>query len=290
MKSKISGIIAIIVLVALFSSCEKDIKIDIPQTPEKVVIEGSIDLNDYSMVAVTKTLPYFGTIDSAAIFNLIIQDAVVVVSDGVTSETLIKTFNPNYFPPIFYQGTQIKGVVGKTYYLTVKVEGKTFTSRTTIPPTVPVDSLWFKLDVNQDSLGYVWARFTDPTQPGNYYRVFTKRQTKDKAFAPMLFSSVYSDVFFNGQTFTFSIERGETFYDPSKQDPTLGYFKLGDTIVIKACTIDQASYNFWRSAEANIYGGGDPFMNPSQVVTNIAGGALGGWCGYGSEFYTVIAK
>ena len=242
------------------------------------------------MVAVTTNLPYFGTIDSASIFNIIIQDAVVVVNDGVIYDTLKKTINLNYFPPIFYQGTKIKGKIGKTYSLTVNAKGNKYTAITTIPDTVHVDTLWFKVEPGQDSLGYVWATFTDPPQPGNYYRVFTKRQTKDKIFAPMLFSSVYPDSYFNGQTFTFSIERGETFYNPAVNDPTLGYFKIGDTIIIKACTIDKATYDFWRSAEANIYGGGDPFMNPEQVVTNINGGGLGVWSGYGSEFYTVIAK
>ena len=289
-KNKIIGMLVVIMLVVFFSSCEKDIKIDIPKATDKVVIEGSIDLNDYSIVSVTHNLPYFGTIDSAMIVNLFIQDAVVIVSDGASFDTLKKTYNLNSYPYIFYKGTKIKGEAGKTYYLTVNAEGKTFTALTTIPPIVAIDSLWFKLEPNQDSLGYVWAKFTDPAPPGNYYRVFTKRKTKDKAFAPMLFSSVYSDVFFNGETFTFSIERGETFYDPSVNDPTLGYFKLGDTIIIKACTIDRVSYNFWRSAEANMYGGGDPFMNPAQIATNIEGGGLGGWSGYGSEYYTVIAK
>jgi len=289
-KEKISGIFAIAAFLALFSSCQKDINIALPQAVDKVVIEGSIDLNDYPIVIVTRNLPYFGTIDSTMIYNLFIQDAVVIVSDGMMNDTLHKTYDFNAYPQIYFKGTKIKGEVGKTYFLTVNAEGKTFTSTTTIPATVTLDSLWFKLEPNKDSLGYIWSKFTDPPEQGNYYRLYTKRINKDKTFVPMLYSSVYSDNLFNGQSFTFSIERGTSSFNSITEDPDLGYFKIGDTTVIKACTIDKASYDFWRSAESEIYGGGNPFMNPTQIKSNIEGGGLGGWCGYGCLYDTVIAK
>jgi len=273
----------------VFYSCEKDIYIDVPTAEEKVVVQGSIDLNDFAKVSLTRNLPYFGTIDSSMIMNLLIQGATVIVTDGIIHDTLQEVIDFTAFPPMYYKGTLIKGEVGKTYNLTVIALGKTFTASTTIPAPVPLNSVWFKVEPHQDSLGYVWASFTDPAEPGNYYRVFTKRNSKDPQFVPML-GSITDDKYFNGQNFQFSMIRGSSSLNSTTEDPEFGFFKIGDTIVVKACAIDKAHYTFWRTAEGEIYGGSNPFSNPTQIVTNIEGGALGVWGGYGCFYDTVIAK
>ena len=289
----INNIIRIIVVLLLFFvcySCEKNIKIETPPFEEKVVIQGAIDLNDYSMVFLTKNLPYFGTIDSTMIYNMIIQNATVVVSDGSINDTLVKTFDPNYFPPIFYKGKKIKGAIGKTYYLTVNALGKTFTSSTTIPaPPNLIDSTWFKLEPNHDSLGYLWSVLNDPPESGNCYMIYSKRLSKDKIFIPVL-DPVTDDKFFNGQNFQFSIMRGESSTNSTAIDNEYSYYKIGDTIIVKYCSIDLDTYNFWRTAEEGMYSNGNPFVTPSQIATNIKGGGLGIWAGYGCLFNTVIAK
>ena len=276
-------------ILILLNSCEKDIKLNLPNAPQQIVVEGWIDLNNYSIVMLSKSLPFFGTIDSAMLVNLIIKDATIIVYDGFSYDTLIKTYNFNYFPYVQYVGTKIKGVAGRTYTLTVKDEGQTLTATTTIPPPVPLDSAWFKVQPGEDSLGYIWAKFTDPSKQGHYYRIFTERLSIDKIFTPVL-SSVYDDQFFTGQTLTFSIIRGPASNISTATDPEAGYYCKGQTIIVKTCSIDQTQYNFWRSAENEIYGGGNPFINPSQIPTNINGGGLGDWCGYGCSFDTVIAK
>jgi len=284
-------LIAGLILLITFCSCEKNIMIDVPQAEEKIVVEGWIDQNDYPIVFLTKNLPYFGTIDSAMLFNIIIQDATVIVSDGSITDTLKLIPFPdfNYFPPIYYTGYKIKGEVGKTYNLTVKAEGKTLTATTTIPPPVYPDSVWFKIEPQQDSLGYLWGSFTDPPELGNYYRLFAKRFSKDKRYIPVL-GSAYDDKFFNGQSFQFSMIRGVESATDTTVDEEFGFFKIGDTIGVKICTIDKAHYDFWRTAEGEMYSGGNPFVTPTQIVTNIEGGGLGVWGGYGVYYDTVIAK
>ena len=279
----------VLLIVLAFTSCEKDIQVDVPKAEKKLVVEGSIEINDYARVFLTKNLPYFGTVDSTMLAQLIVLDAVVIVNDGSTYDTLKKVFNPDYFPPLFYQGTKLKGEIGKTYFLTVIDSGKTLTAATTIPTPIPLDSVWFKIEPHQDSLGYIWATFTDPAESGNYYRLFTKRLHKDKIFTPILMS-IYDDKMFNGQSFQFSMMRGSNSLNSTTEDPEFGFFKLGDTIVVKACTIDKAHYDFWRTAEGEIYGGSNPFTTPTQIVTNIVGGGLGVWGGYGNSLYTIVAK
>ena len=289
---KIQSIIISFVFITFFTvffSCEKDITIDTPKAEEKIVVEGWIDLNDFSKVMLTKNLPFFGTIDSSMILNLIIQDAEVIVSDGITNDTLIKALDFDVFPPIYYQGTKIKGEAGKTYTLKIEAQGKILTAHTTIPNPVLIDTLWFKKEPNHDSLGYVWGFFTDPTEYGDNYRIFTKRLQKDKRFFPV-FGSVFEDKFFNGQSFQFSLMRGSGSSSYMHEDQEFGYYKIGDTIIVKACTIDRIHYDFWRSAEGAMHSGANPFSNPTQIASNIEGGGLGIWGGYGAFYDTIIAK
>lgn len=280
----------ILFFLPLLFSCEKDISVKLPTPEEKIVVEGWIEQDQYPMVMLTKNSPYFTQMDSAQIVAMIITDATVTVSDGTSSDTLIPTIDPNYFPPIVYKGHHLKGVINKTYSLRIEAEGKVLTAQTTIPAPIPLDSVWFKLEQGKDSLGLLWATISDPPAPGNCYRLFTKRLHRDIRYFPTL-GSVYEDSFFNGQTLSFSMNRGiANLSSNGPNDPEESYYKKGDTISLRECTIDRAHYDFWRTAEQEMYSGGNPFATPTTVVTNIqGGGALGVWGGYGATYYTVIA-
>jgi hypothetical protein len=270
-------------------SCEKEIDLNLPDPEIKIVVEGWIDQDDYAIVMLTKSSPYFSVVDSATIVNMIVQNATVVVSDGLLYDTLKPFFDPSYFPPFLYKGSLIKGEINKTYTLQVITDSVTLTASTTITPPVPLDSLWFKVEPELDSLGYVWGRFQDPGDQLNFYRLFTKRINKDQRFIPT-FGSAYDDKFFNGQSFEFSLMRGIESLTDTTADAEMTYFKIGDTIVVKACTMDKAHYDFWRTAEGEMYMSGNPFSSPTQIMTNIEGGGLGVWGGYGVYTDTVICK
>lgn len=276
-------------IILSYCSCEKDIDLNLPDPEIKIVAEGWIDQSDYPIVMLTKSSPYFSVVDSAAIMDMIVLNATVVVSDGVIYDTLTPTFDPNYFPPFLYKGSLIKGEVDKTYYLKVITDSITLTATTTVTPPIPLDSVWFEVEDNQDSLGYVWGSFQDPADQINFYRLFTKRLCKDSRFIPT-FGSAYDDKFFNGQSFEFSLMRGIESLTDTTTDEEMTFFKIGDTVIVKACTMDKAHYDFWRSAEGEMYTSGNPFASPTQIVTNIEGGGLGIWGGYGVYTDTVICK
>lgn len=276
-------------LILFFASCEKNIEVDIPEFEEKIVVEGWIEPNEVAYVMLTKNSAFFSTVDTAALIDMIVQNAVVTVSDGITTEKLNLTIDQNYFPPILYKGSTLKGVVGRTYTLKVEVDGKILTASTTIPTPIPLDSTWFKVEPDKDTLGYVWAQISDPANEINYYRLCAKRIGKDKHYIPIL-GSVYEDKFFNGQSLVFSMNRGFESYTTETEDPEAMYFKIGDTIIVKSATIDFPVFNFWHSAETEMLSSGNPFATPTSIPTNISGGALGIWGGYGVSYDTVIAK
>src|SRR5205085_2894060 len=102
---------------------------------------------------------------TAEIFENTIQGATVIVTDGTLTDTLSQL--PGFG---LYISTHIQGAPGNKYSLTVIAEGKTLHAVTTIPNPVKLDTTWWKVDGNRDSLGFAWAHLTDPDTIGNCYQ------------------------------------------------------------------------------------------------------------------------
>lgn len=292
MKKYLTSTLLFLFVVILFTSCEKEITIDLPEEPPKLVVEGWIEQGKGPIVILTKSSPYFDPIDLTAIMSVIVKDAKVFVSDGTVSEELFGVDDPNYFPFFVYKGSTLKGEIGKTYSLSIDYEGKSYSAVTTIQKTAKWDSLWFVLNPDSDSLGIVNGLASEDGSEYNYYRAFTKILNVDNDFVPIL-GSVWDDKFFNGQSLIAQLYHGITSnIVPPDEDDTRGFgdYKLGDTVYTKLCTIDYPSYKFWKAAETEIFSGGNPFASTTSVPTNITGGALGCWTGYGATYDTVICK
>lgn len=278
----------------LITSCEKEITLDLPASGDKLVVEGVIEQGMYSYVILTKNSSYFDAVDSNSIFDMLVMNAVVIVSCGTETDTLSLSFDPYQLPYIKYKGSKIIGEVGKTYNLTIFYDGKKYTSSTTIPNPVPLDSVKMKYVAEpEDSIGLVWIFFKDPDSLGNYYRGYSKTLGLDSVYVHP-YKSVYDDRIVNGQKIEFTITRG---WDPAQGEEYFGEeddkfpwwsYKLGDKIVVKLCSMDAEHYDFWYSIEQQMATDGNPFSSPTTARTNIKGGALGVWGGYGVYLDTII--
>jgi hypothetical protein len=280
----------------LLTGCEKNVTVDIPGAEPLVVIEGYIETGKNPILVLSKTLPFFGTINTSTVFQQTLQGALVIVDDGMIIDTLDQLAGIGV-----YTSNRITGEELKTYKLRVEVEGKVLTAVTHIPAAITLDSVWFKVNGNRDSLGFAWAHLTDPDTLGNHYRWFAQRinkytygknigEVKDSILiAPS--GSVFEDKFINGKSFDLGYQRGN-FSNSTKEDDINEekyFYKRGDTIVIKFCTLDRAHFEFWRTEETQVQNNGNPFGSPAPVIGNIEGG-LGIWGGYACTFDTIIAR
>ncbi len=278
----------IILFISTLIGCEKEITVNLPTPENKVVIESAIEKDQYAWAFITRTAAYFAPVDSEIIMNSIIRNATVIVSDGIQDDTLQLSLDLYTFPYFKYVGSTIKGEEGKQYWLKVIVDGKTYTAQTTIPRSNPFDSIKFKPDINQDTLGYIWIYLKDPDTLGNYYRGFTKVLGKDSVFLHP-YPSVTDDRFFNGKTVEYQLYRGRNPLDDNNFDDqgndssgvSRFYFRTGETVVVKVAQIDAPHYDFWYSMEQQFMTDGNPFATPTSLRTNIKGGAIGIWGGYG---------
>lgn len=289
---KIAKLFASVILVVLLQSCTEDINLDIAGGGGKIAIEGNIENGKYAEVIVTRNSSVSEQLD---LTKILVDNAKVYVSDGVVTDTLIYTIDSATAIPLVYKGTKIIGTVGKTYYLTVVADGKTYTANTTIPALVKLDSVWWKPQPDKgDSLGFAWARLTEPAGQGNAYRWFAKRATKDRRYlAP--FGASFDDKFTDGKSFDFYAIRGADATNPidekdEKAREEAIYFRNNDTIYIKFCTTSNEVFRFYVTYETALQSNGNPFASPTSVRSNISGGGLGIWAGLGATYDTIYPK
>lgn len=298
------------ILILVITSCTKEVKIDIPGYKEQLVIDGSIETGSQAIVLLSKTSDIYAATNLNAYLNGFVSDATVIISDGITTETLTKIYIDslpsnlqqiaaglfgvpidslsNFNLSVYVSSTNMKGEPGKSYSLTVKHEGKTYTSTTSIQQPTSLDSLYWKPQGNLLDYGFSWAKLSDPPSANDAYK-WEVKYLSDPTFSKT-FNPYFNDKFFNGLSFEFAYENPMSFNDPSISPQFQGYFKKGDIIVVKFSKLGQKEYNFFEKKYNQMYSGGNPFATPTNIPTNINGGALGIWVGYSPWYDTLICN
>ena len=182
--------------------------------------------------------------------------------------------------------TAFVGQLNKSYILKIVADGKQYNAATDIPANVNYpDSVWFKTaPQNPDTNKRVmYIRATDPVGRGNYVRYFTKKNKE--AFLPG--ENVFDDQVIDGSTYEIQLPQGINRNNPPKADSI--FYKNGDTVTLKFCAINKASYTFWNTWEFAYQSIGNPFAQPNKVIGNISNGALGIFTGYAAGYRTVTA-
>ena len=281
--------------IVLFSSCEKNIDIELKNSDRVLVVDAQIENGKTPTVILTTSFNYFSQINPAILASSFVHDADVYISNGSVNHKLREYSIPigGGFIACYYGvdssnlSTAFIGEFNKQYTLQIFAKGKNYEAVTTIPfLTKHPDSVWFKpAPMNPDTNKRVMmVRTTDPPGLGNYIRYFTKKNSE--MFLPGQ-NSVFDDAFVDGTTYTVQVDPGVD------NNSTIGlsdnFFAKGDTVTLKVCNIDKATYTFWNTWEFAKQSVGNPFSQPGKVVGNVSNGALGVFCGYAAWYGTVIA-
>jgi hypothetical protein len=298
-----------IALVLGASSCTKEVQIDIPGYKDQLVIDGSIETGQPAIVLLSKTNNVYSETNLQAYLDGFVSGATVIISNGTETDTLTEICSDNLPPgteeiaaaffglPVdelvnlhlcAYVSFGMFGEVGKTYTLKVIHNGSEFTATTNISNPTPLDSLYWKPEDSFVDRGFSWCKLSDPAQSGDSYAWQVK-------YAGMpsfkrTFNPFFNDKFFNGKTFDFAYENPMSFDNPMGDPAYKGYFKLGDTIIVKLSKIGKKEYSFFEKKYNQIYSAGNPFATPTNIPTNITGGALGVWVGYSPWFDTLVCQ
>ncbi len=286
----------LLTLFTIFNSCEKDIDFKLEDAENVLVVDANIENGIAPNVILTTSFAYFNKISLDILANSFVHNAEVTISNGTVTHQL-KEYNvpvgAGYFISYYSidsanLSTAFVGEFGKSYSLKIKANGKEYSSITTIPLLTKFpDSVWVKpAPQNSDSNARILvAKTFDPPGLGNYIRYFTQKNREQ--FLPGE-NSVFDDAVIDGATYELSVDPG---IDRNNRIPgDSNFFKRGDTITLKLCNIDKATYSFWSSWEFSQQSVGNPFSQPNKVLGNISNGALGAFYGYAAWYKTIIAK
>ncbi len=246
------NIVKLFALLILFTSCEKEINLDLNDKSGELVIEGSVtDQPGPYYVQLTRSVTFTQGNQYPAV-----TDAVVTISDQTGKlDQLV------YEGSGRYKTTTLTTSPGNVYTLKVAVGSKTYTASSRLPEVVTLDSL------TQDSIKFggetryaIRPIYTDPVSLGNNYRfIISVNGKSNKAY------NLISDNINNGKV----NQRAFPIINDEDIEPEL---KKGDVITVEMHGLDLPIYTYYN-ALAEITGRGG--VTPANPPSNMSGGALG---------------
>lgn len=242
----------IVFIVGLLAACEKDIDLDYHQVDPLYVIEASIS-NEGTSIRISHTN---NMDDNNGISD--VTGTKVTISDDKGN-----TWDIPYTRNGYHRMTSLKGVPGTTYNIDVEIEGKHYTSTSTM-----------QKEPKMNSFRFVWMKV------GSERICFGDLKIQD---IPNEDSWYYMHIYRNGVGHRWAVMRDEQ--NPNKELQQLFSFfhdgktqeknqlNDGDELRILIRAIDQRSYDYLYSMQLMDNTG----TNPTQ---NFTGGCLGYFTAY----------
>ena len=268
MKNKIS--IAIIII-ALATSCQKEVTLKQLPYDAKLSIECLITPNQIPKVYLNKTVPYLtGAALNSTFFA---RNANITITSGASTisfspDSIFNLFQCDYI--YFYKGNATI-IANTSYKLNVLFEGKNYVAEcTTNQPIVSIDNVSY-VKVFKDLYGEhegVVLQYNDPSTSGQYYRYEMHRWADSTAYrtnggkSPCLNvatirtveigRTIYTDQNSNGQNSTITFE------------PAYKH-KADDTTYVQLQTMDKNSFDYYDQLDRQKLAQFNPFVEPSYL-------------------------
>jgi hypothetical protein len=239
-------------ILLLFCSCEKVIPLNLNSKTPQIVIEAEItnDSNVSPIVRISKSVSF----DQSSQF-IGVNSGNVLMTDNLGHSAIFSETSSG-----IYKGQGMNGVSGRTYSLTVTIEGKAYTSTCTMPDKVNFDSIQTIKNLFPGSTPdskIVVPIYKDPTGRGNYYR-FKIAKGQSVSTSILLLDDQIQDGNINNIPIA---------------DPT---FKLnvGDSLAVDMMCISKAVRLYFYSLSQNA-AGPNASATPANPISNISNNALG---------------
>jgi hypothetical protein len=262
MKKTFSALI-LLYTVFIFTSCEKEVTLDLESTTTQYVIQGVISNDsDVQTVKISKSVNFYDP-------NLYpaVSGAIVRVSENGNAPVIFNETSPGV-----YQASNLAGVPGNTYSLSVIIQSEEYTAVSTMPLVVPFTELTYKENTSahagSEASYEVTPVFTDPASTVNFYRFnLLINDIADKGFFTQ------NDDLINGEINSFGIRST----DDDNEITT------GSKITVEMLCIDSNIYDYFYVLNKNTSGQNTP-NNPKS---NISGKMLGYFSAQNKQVKTV---
>lgn len=261
--------------IALFSSCEDVIDINLDEGQSQLTVE-AIMTNDLSkqVIYLKETIPYFDDITNTPVID---NGTVFIVSSA--NDTF--HFNAEGNGAYGYQPTIGKNfVMGETYTLSVKLTSEEYTAETVLTPTAQYDSLVYEYREEKLQFGegfYAEMHAIDRPEKGNTYWVRTFRNDtflNDAEFINWSYDGGFSPGEINGKEFIYPIRY---FSINDLEEP----YEMGDKVRVEILSIPVNFFYFLQEMQTQMMNEGLFATPPANVRTNIINNSGSGRKGTG---------
>jgi hypothetical protein len=255
-KSTVLG--ALLLLTLIFTACSKVIDVDLNSADPQYVVEGAVTKGEtVHRVSITRTLNF----DEVGPFPAV-SNAVVTITDNLGNSEVLVLVEPGIYETVAYPGVE-----GRTYTITVSVDGKVFTAQSTMPFQVPFDDLTvFPIIFGSDTLNTLVPVRQDPAGIENYYQ-FVTYENGERVEGIQIQDDQLSD----GQQQLQPIFNGE--------------LQPGDSEEVIMYCIDKPVFKYFFSLDASNSGNSSAPANP---VSNFGKACLGYFSARTSESRSIV--
>jgi hypothetical protein len=250
-----------------FYSCQKVVNLKLNTSSSQIVIVGKIsDQIGVDTVTITKSVNF----SDPNVFPQVSGAKVYLADNDGNKDTLLELIAGKYITK-----STFKGIIGRTYTLTVISEGQSYVAESTIPNAVKIDSIYIGTNTNGGFGGgggrggnekAINVVFTDQPNFLNYYNLVEYVNKVEQN------SNTISDHLLDGNSITRSLRAKNLI--------------KGDTITVKLEGIDSRVYEYFRtSGRANTES-----AMPANPVSNFSNNALGYFNAYSVSKKTIVIK
>jgi hypothetical protein len=257
-------------IVVALAACTETVKLDLNQQTPHVVIDGQVtNRAALQRVKLSRTVDFYQNGKTPRITN----GTVLVEDDAGHSYPFVH--NPRNHPDsagYYKPTTPFAGVVGRTYKLTVEVDGKIYTAEDRMFSVLTLDSLTDrKADNHSDD------EASDPKEPGKIYELqMYAREPQDE-------ENFYLFKFYRNDSLKYYSDTDVYVSDDALLAENIDgitspvYYAVGDHARVEGYSLTRRAYVYYTdlSSILNNDGGGMFGPIPASPRTNIVGGALG---------------
>ncbi len=277
-------LIATVSFAIIFTACgslEKDVNLNLPVYDSQYVVECYLEPGQPFSLLLTRSVPYFEPFPEDPldfVEGILADSAEVIISHNGTDYVLDNGVFLNPFTSKFYNyysSDLVPDDHDSDFSLKIITPGnKTITATTRILPVVPIDSVVVEFNENGDSLARVLTYLTDDPATEDYYRRMLHHNSLD-SLPDQDFTTL--DDYVDDNVLVFG-----SAYD----------YAAGDTVFTTIFHIDRAYFDFWESTFNAINANGNPFGQPSSIVSNLGGdaNALGIFTGLSYDRVEVVVE
>ncbi|MFN9493419.1 MAG: DUF4249 domain-containing protein [Sphingobacteriales bacterium] len=218
----------------VFTSCEKEINLDLKNTSPKLVVEGNVLLGIDSVINLQEVKLSLSANYTGNTSPMPVTNAVVVVNDGTNA------YIYNHVGNGVYRSSFI-AAINKTYKLIINYDGDEYNAYETLKAAgAGIDSLkvkYFPSALGSPHGNFITVNTTDPLNERNFYlwQLFINDQLMINPSPGNIYRAIQKDDFFNGQPLIN--------YLPFDNFPVV----TGDVARLHQLNISEQMYNYYYS-------------------------------------------